>query len=85
MKNPLIQKCILKVLSRLDDVYLREETLAAEVEIAIDRPLKTTEFADELEELKRLECIEKDATILGDPMWHITGKGKLALREGARA
>ena len=29
MKNPLIQKSILKILSRLPDVYLREETLAA--------------------------------------------------------
>ena len=70
MKNPLIQKMILKVLSRLPDVYLREETLAAEVEIAIDRPMKTTEFAD--------------ASLLGDPMWHITGKGKLAAQEGVR-
>lgn len=84
MKNPLIQKSILKVLSRVDNVFLREETLAAEVEIAIDRPLKTTEFADELNELRDLELIERDTTILGDPMWHITGKGKLAVREGVR-
>jgi hypothetical protein len=84
MKNPLIQKSILKILSRLPDVYLREETLAAEVEIAIDRPLKTTEFADELLELKRLELVESDASLLGDPMWHITGKGQLAVQEGVR-
>lgn len=84
MKNPLIQKSILKILSRLPDVYLREETLAAEVEIAIDRPLKTTEFADELIALKDLELIERDASLLGDPMWHITGKGKLAAQEGVR-
>ncbi len=84
MRDPLIQKSILKVLSRLPDVYLREETLAAEVEIATDRQLKTSEFADEIQALLDLECIEKDATILGDPMYHITGKGKLALREGVR-
>ncbi len=84
MKNPLIQKSILKILSRLPDVYLREETLAAEVEIAIDRPLKSTEFADELVLLKDLELIEKDASLLGDSMWHITGKGKLAAQEGVR-
>lgn len=82
MKNPLIQKSILKVLSRVEDVFLREETLAAEVEIAIDRPMKTTEFADELNALKDRELIERDTTILGDPMWHITGKGKLAAKEG---
>lgn len=84
MKNPLIQKSILKILARLPDVYLREETLAAEVEIAIDRQLKSTEFADELISLQERELIEKDATILGDPVWHITGKGKLAAREGTR-
>ena len=84
MKNPLIQKMILKVLSRLPDVYLREETLAAEVEIAIDRPMKTTEFADELIALRDLDLIEKDASLLGDPMWHITGQGKLAAQEGVR-
>ena len=82
MKNPLIQKSILKVLSRVEDVFLREETLAAEVEIAIDRPMKTTEFADALGDLKDRELIERDTTILGDPMWHITGKGKLAVKEG---
>lgn len=84
MKNPLIQKSILKILARLPDVYLREETLAAEVEIAIDRQLKSTEFADELISLLERELIEKDATLLGDPVWHITGKGKLAAREGTR-
>ncbi len=84
MKNELIQKSILKVLARLDDVYLRETTLAAEVEIAIDRPLRSTEFADELCALRDLELIERDSTILGDTMWHITGKGKLAVKEGVR-
>lgn len=82
MKNPLIEKSILKVLSRVDNVFLREETLAAEVEIAIDRPLKSTEFADELHHLKDLELIEKENSLLGDPMWHITGKGLMAAREG---
>ena len=84
MTNPLILKSILKILVRVEDVYLREETLAAEVEIAIDRPMKTTEFADALGELKDRELVERDATMLGDPMWHITGKGKLAAREGTR-
>ena len=84
MTNPLILKSILKILVRVEDVFLREETLAAEVEIAIDRPMKTTEFADALGELKDRELVERDATMLGDPMWHITGKGKLAAREGTR-
>ena len=84
MTNPLILKSILKILVRVEDVFLREETLAAEVEIAIDRPMTTTEFADALGELKDRELVERDATMLGDPMWHITGKGKLAAREGTR-
>lgn len=84
MTNPLILKSILKILSRVEDVFLREETLAAEVEIAIDRPMKTTEFADALGDLKDRELIERDSTLLGDPMWHITGKGKLAVQEGTR-
>lgn len=84
MRNPLIQRSILKVLSRLEGIFLHEETLAAEVEIAISRPLKSTEFADELTELKRLECVEKDDAILGETMWKITGKGLAALQEGMR-
>jgi len=84
MRNQLIQKSILKILSRLEDVYLREETLAAEVEIAIDRQLTAAEFADELTFLREKELIEKDASLLGEAMWHITGKGKLAAREGTR-
>ena len=84
MKNPLIQRSILRILSRLPDVFLREETLAAEVEIAIDRQLTAGEFADELNALKDLGLVEKDASLLGDPMWHVTGKGQLAAKEGTR-
>ena len=40
MKNELIQKMILTILNRLESVFLREATLAAEVEISIDRTLK---------------------------------------------
>ena len=80
MKNQLIQKSILTILNRLENIYLRESTLAAEVEIAIDRPLTTAEFGDELRYLEDRELIEKDHTLLDDCMWHITGKGKLAQR-----
>ena len=80
MKNELIQKTILTILNRLESVYLREATLAAEVEIAIDGTLKAGEFADELRWLQDRELIEKHPTLLDEPMWHITGKGKAALR-----
>lgn len=78
MRNQLIQKSILTILNRLDNVFLRESTLAAEVEIAIDRPLTTAEFGDELRYLEDKELIERDHTLLDERMWHITGKGKLA-------
>ncbi len=78
MRNQLIQKSILTILNRLDNVFLREATLAAEVEIAIDRPLTTAEFGDELRYLEDKELIERDHTLLDERMWHITGKGKLA-------
>lgn len=84
MNYPLIRKSILKVLARVGDVYLREATLAAEVEIAIDRQLTDAEFADELRFLRERELIERDATLMGEPTWHITGKGKLAADEGVR-
>lgn len=84
MRNQLIQKSILKVLNRVSDVYLKEDTLAAEVEIAIDRTVSVNEFMDELNYLAEKELIEKDVTLLDEPMWHITGKGRLAQREGLR-
>ena len=84
MRNQLIQKSILKILNRVSEVYLKEDTLAAEVEIAIDRSVKVDEFTDELNYLADRELIEKDTTLLDEPMWHITGKGKLAAREGIR-
>ena len=80
MKNPLIQKSILRILNRLDHVALRETTLASEVEIAIDRPLTTAEFADELRYLEDRELIQRDQDSFDETLWSITGKGELALK-----
>ena len=80
MKNPLIQKSILTILNRLDRVALRETTLASETEIAIDRPLTTAEFADELRYLEDRQLIERDHDSFDETIWSITGKGKLALK-----
>ena len=80
MKNPLIQKSILRILNRLNHVALRETTLAAEVEIAVDRPLTTAEFADELRYLEDRDLIERDHDSLDETIWSITGKGELALQ-----
>ena len=80
MKNPLIQKSILTILNRLDHVALRETTLASEVEIAIDRPLTTAEFADELRFLEDRELVARDRDSFDETLWSITQKGELALR-----
>ena len=80
MKNPLIQKSILRILNRLDRVALRETTLASEVEIAIDRPLTTAEFTDELLFLAQRDLIQRDRDSFDETLWSITQKGELALR-----
>jgi len=80
VKNPLIQKSILKILNRLDRVALRETTLASEVEIAIDRPLTTAEFTDELLFLAERDLIQRDRDSFDETLWSITQKGELALR-----
>jgi len=80
VKNPLIQKSILTILNRLDRVALRETTLASEVEIAIDRPLTTAEFTDELLFLAQRDLIARDRDSFDETLWSITQKGELALR-----
>ena len=80
MKNPLIQKSILRILNRLDRVALRETTLASEVEIAIDRPLTTAEFTDELLFLAQRDLIQRDRDSFDETLWSITQKGELALK-----
>ena len=80
MKNQLIQKSILRILNRLNHVALRETTLASEVEIAIDRPLTSAEFADELRYLEDRDLIARDVDSFDETLWSITGKGELALK-----
>lgn len=80
MKNPLIQKSILRILNRLDHVALRESTLGSEVEIAIDRPLTTAEFQDELRFLEDKGLVLRDHDSFDETLWSITAQGELALR-----
>lgn len=80
MKNQLIQKSILRILNRLNHVALRESTLAAETEIAIDRALTTAEFADELRYLECKKLIERCYDSFDETLWSITGAGELALQ-----
>ena len=80
MKNLALQKAILRILDRLNHVALRESTLAAEAEIAVDRPLTTGEFADELRFLEMHELIKRDFDSFDETLGLITDKGSYALR-----
>lgn len=80
MKNLALQKAILKILDRLNHVALRERTLADETEIAIDRPLTSAEFADELRFLEMHGLIARDHDSFDETLWSITDKGSYALR-----
>ena len=80
MKNLALQKAILRILDRLNHVALRESTLAAEAEIAMDRPLTTGEFADELRFLELHNLIKRDHDSFDETLWSITDMGCHALR-----
>lgn len=80
MKNQLLQKSILRILDRLNHVALRESTLAAEAEIAMDRPLTTGEFQDELRFLELHNLIKRDFDCFDETLWSITDMGCHALR-----
>lgn len=80
MKNPALNNAILKILSRIE-TGLKEKTLQAETELAMDRPqLTTDEFADALNFLEDKALIDKWTNLLGDTVWGITDMGRSALK-----
>ncbi len=80
MKNPMLETAILKILNRVE-TGLKEKTLQAETEIAMDRPqLTTDEFADAVRALEDAGLIVRDHTLLKQTMWGITPLGRAALR-----
>lgn len=79
MKNPMLEKQVLKILNRVE-TGLREKTLQAEVEIAMDRPTLTTdEFLDTLRELEDRELLLRETSLLGETLWSISSLGKKAI------
>lgn len=79
MRDELTERTILKVLYRMSGVYLRQTTLAAEVEIVADRLLTTAQFTDALRSLEDRRLISRDVTLLDEVTWSITGRGAEAL------
>lgn len=80
MKNPALNNAILKILARLD-TGLREKTLQAEVDVAMDRPTMTTdEFLDALRFLEGRALVDRWTNLIGDEVWGITDAGRSALK-----
>lgn len=80
MKNPALNNAILKILSRIE-TGLKEKTLQAETELAMDRPqLTTDEFSDALNFLEDKALIDKWQNLLGDTVYGITDMGRSALK-----
>ena len=80
MKNPVLNVAILKILARVE-TGLREKTLQAETEIAMDRPdLTTYEFLDSLGYLEGRGLVDKWTNLIGDTIWGITAAGRDALK-----
>ena len=80
MKNPALNHAILKILSRVD-CGLKEKTLQAETEIAMDRhDLTTDEFLDALGFLEDKALVDKWTNLIGDTVWGINDMGRDALK-----
>lgn len=80
MKNPALNNAILKILDRVD-CGLKEKTLQAETELAMDRhDLTTDEFLDALGYLEDKALVDKWVNLGGDTVWGITAMGRDALK-----
>lgn len=80
MKNPALNNCILRILARVD-CGLREKTLMAETELAMDRhDLTTDEFSDALIYLEGRALVDRWTNLVGDDVWGISAAGRDALK-----
>lgn len=80
MKNPALNNAILKILARVD-TGLKEKTLQAETELAMDRlDLTTDEFLDSLTFLADKALVESWTNLIGDKVYGITAAGRDALK-----
>lgn len=82
MTNPLLNAAIMKIVSRLDPVPVRIETLRAEVDIALAEPITTIEFDAALSQLRRRAYLAVgEDPLLGCRTAALTAKGR---KEAAR-
>lgn len=74
-----MQKNMLAILERLDGIAVRESVFAAEVEIAVKRPITTDEFNREMKELLGMRLVKRSYDQFGEALYEITGAGRDAL------
>jgi hypothetical protein len=80
VKSPEVKKAIVEVLYRLGDVFLRETTLASEVEIRIRKPLVSEAFQREIFAARQEGLVEMELDAFDEPMYRLTEKGRSAAR-----
>ena len=81
MRDISLEMTILKILDRLCPTPLRDSILCLEVEIALDRPLVTTDFLDALQSLQARKLINRNSSRFGLPQCFITEAGRAALNQ----
>lgn len=80
MRNTALNAAILRILARVG-CGLREKTLMAETELAMDRhDLTTDEFLDALLFLEDRALADRWTNLAGDTVWGVTEMGRDALK-----
>lgn len=80
MKNPALNNAILKILARVE-CGLKEKTLMAETELAMDAPGMTSfEFKAAISYLEDKGFISTHINAIGWRVWEITAAGRDALK-----
>ena len=79
MNDITLQKQILGILARLENIAVRESVLAAEAEVAAKRPLTKEEFDREMKVLLGTRRVKRDFDPFGEALYEITGAGTDAL------
>ena len=81
MRDISLEMAILKILDRLSPTPLRDSVLSHEAEIALPRPLVTTDFEDALKGLHERRLIGRGDNRFGLPQSWITEAGRAALNQ----
>jgi hypothetical protein len=86
MINTQLRLAIIKILYRLDGVPLREETLKAELEIAVATPLTTTEYQQTMATLvEQGLCFKTHDDLLNEDTYSLSFTGREAAKKYAKS